>query len=274
VGLGKSINIGSYVRSSRAKPVNKTMATPSAFIANMGSSTKRWYARHYGPNWQEIVAKEQAEKQIKQPFTEAMAMYEPGGSYGAGVEAALDRTRTKYMASGQQSLVSAGLANTTMGAGLSGKFAEEVAAPTLANVESERARIIANLKVALAQAMQGQQTQQGQLGLGYAQLGAQTQAQQGQLGLGHAQLAGQQSMAQAQLAAQTQAQQGQLGLGYAQLQAANKPSTPTSYKPQTAPSLYGATQSWAAPTVANVGKLQTWSPAELQTMNKQLGNIK
>lgn len=145
-------------------------------------------------------------------FTSAEESLQPGGGYGAGVKAALDRTRKKYMASGQQSLISAGLANTTMGAGLSGKFAEEVAAPALANVEGERARLIANLKLALANAEQGatesaagrslQSAQLGaQTGLGYAQLGASQKAQQGQLGLGYAQLGSQERLAMARLQA-------------------------------------------------------------------------
>ena len=87
-------------------------------------------------------------------WEEAIAHYAPGGGYGKGVEAGLERGRTKSLASGMQSLVSAGLSNTTQAAGLGKKYEEEVAAPTRAGVESQRAQAIASLKAGMAGAMQ------------------------------------------------------------------------------------------------------------------------
>ncbi len=85
----------------------------------------------------------------------AIAYYQEGGGFGKGTEAALERGRTKAVASGAQSLVSAGLAGTTMMAGLGKKFEEEVGAPTRARVEETRAGAISSLEMARAQIIQG-----------------------------------------------------------------------------------------------------------------------
>jgi hypothetical protein len=76
---------------------------------------------------------------------QAAAQYAPGGGYTAGVEAMLARLSKKSMASGMNNLVSSGLAGTTMAGGLANKFAEETAAPTLAQAESERAKGLADI---------------------------------------------------------------------------------------------------------------------------------
>lgn len=88
-------------------------------------------------------------------FQKAMEYYAPEGGYGAGIEAGLERGRIKSLASGGQSLVSAGLAGTTMMAGLGKKYEEEVAAPTRVGVESARAERLSSLQLGLAQTMQG-----------------------------------------------------------------------------------------------------------------------
>ena len=85
----------------------------------------------------------------------AIAYYQEGGGFGKGVEAGLERGRTKAMASGMQSLVSAGLGGTTMGAGLGKKYEEEVASPMRARVEEERAQAISGLEMTKAQIIQG-----------------------------------------------------------------------------------------------------------------------
>lgn len=85
----------------------------------------------------------------------AMAYYAPGGGYGAGVEAGLERGRVKAVAGGMQSLVSAGLAGTTMAAGLGKKYEEEVGMPARARVEETRAGAIAGLETMKAQIIQG-----------------------------------------------------------------------------------------------------------------------
>ena len=80
----------------------------------------------------------------------AKAYYEPGGGFGKGIEAGLERGRTKALSSGMQNLVSAGLAGTTMAGGLGLKFEEEVAAPVLAGVESTRAQALSGIEMSQA----------------------------------------------------------------------------------------------------------------------------
>ena len=88
-------------------------------------------------------------------LTKAKAYYEPGGGYGKGVEAGLERERTQAMSSGMQSLVASGFAGTTMAAGLGKKFAEEVGMPTRARIEETRAERLSALDVLKAQLTQG-----------------------------------------------------------------------------------------------------------------------
>ena len=88
-------------------------------------------------------------------LTKAKAYYEPGGGYGKGVEAGLERERTQVMSSGMQALVGAGLAGTTMAGGLGKKFTEEVGMPTRARVEETRAERLSALDVLKAQLTQG-----------------------------------------------------------------------------------------------------------------------
>ncbi|KKL95838.1 hypothetical protein LCGC14_1850590 [marine sediment metagenome] len=57
-------------------------------------------------------------------------IFKPGGAYGAGVEAMIGRGEKKAVAGGMQSLVSAGLSNTTMPMHLQQTFQEEVGMPT------------------------------------------------------------------------------------------------------------------------------------------------
>lgn len=78
------------------------------------------------------------EEEMRAILDEVIGMYRQGGSYGGGVEAGLERERTKTMAAGTQSLVSSGLYNTTQAAGLAGKFSEEVAMPTRMKLEDLR----------------------------------------------------------------------------------------------------------------------------------------
>ena len=88
-------------------------------------------------------------------FEKAIAQYAPGGGFGKGVEAGLERGRVKSIASGTQAMVSAGLAGTSVPAGLGKKYEEEVAAPTRAGVESERAQRLSSLYATQAGAEQG-----------------------------------------------------------------------------------------------------------------------
>lgn len=109
-------------------------------------------------------------------FERALARYRPGGEYGKGTEAALERGRVKAVSTGMQSLVSAGLAGTTMAGGLGKKYEEEVAAPARARVEETRAERMSAIEMALAsiiqQAIEAQKTRETQEEALSTQLGA------------------------------------------------------------------------------------------------------
>jgi len=87
-------------------------------------------------------------------YGKAIEQYQPSGAYGKGIEAALKRGRTKAVAGGQQALVSAGLAGTSMMAAPSQRFEEEIAMPTRARVEETRAGRLSELYAMLAGAEQ------------------------------------------------------------------------------------------------------------------------
>lgn len=90
----------------------------------------------------------------------AKAQYAPGGGFGRGVEAGLERGRVKAMASGMQGLVGAGLAGTTMAGGLGKRYEEEVGMPARARVEEQRAQALSGIEMAQA----GMGFQAGQAG--------------------------------------------------------------------------------------------------------------
>jgi len=96
----------------------------------------------------------------------AKAQYAPGGGFGKGIEAGLERGRVKAMASGMQHLVGAGLAGTTMAGGLGLRYEEEVGAPVRAGLEERR-----------AQAISGIEMQQAGMGFQAGQAGAQRDLQ-------------------------------------------------------------------------------------------------
>ena len=85
----------------------------------------------------------------------AKAMYAPGGAYGKGVEAQLARGSKKAVAGGTQAMVNAGLASTSMPAGLAKQYEEEVATPARGELESRRAEALSGLSMAEAQMQEG-----------------------------------------------------------------------------------------------------------------------
>lgn len=91
----------------------------------------------------------------------AKAQYAPGGGFGKGIEAGLERGRVKAVSAGMQNLVGAGLAGTTMAGGLGMRYEEEVAAPTRMGVEEQRAQAVSGIEMAEA----GMGFQAGQAGL-------------------------------------------------------------------------------------------------------------
>ncbi len=62
-------------------------------------------------------------------------IFRPGGAYGEGVEAMIGRGKKRAVAGGMQSLVSAGLAGTTMPMHLEQTFEEEIGMPTRLRAE-------------------------------------------------------------------------------------------------------------------------------------------
>ena len=64
--------------------------------------------------------------------------YEPGGAFGKGALAEYERGKTRAMSSGMQSLVSSGLANTTVAATMDKKYEEEVGSPFRLQLEDMR----------------------------------------------------------------------------------------------------------------------------------------
>ena len=167
-----------------------TSGKPLPFLKQMpGESAQELHARRVAAASAEQVpaatataAKPALGEATRAAFQRAIAQYQPGGGFGAGTEAALERGRTKTVAGGQQALVSAGLAGTTMMAAPGQRFEEEIATPARMGVEEERARRLSDLEVALAMAEERgyESTEEralrerlagGQLGLGYAQLG-------------------------------------------------------------------------------------------------------
>jgi len=146
------------------------------------------------------VREERKRARAAYTFRQAIEQYKPGGGYGKGVQTMLARKKAKAIAGGQQALISAGLGGTSQMAGLGKKFVEEVGAPAMGQVESERARAIANLRA-----------RYGGLQFGAAETEAARAGQYGQAGI-------QAAARQAGLQSQEAIAQSKLGLGYKQLE--------------------------------------------------------
>lgn len=74
-------------------------------------------------------------------YDEIIGRYKKGGGFVKGAEAKLERAKKKDVAAGMQSLVSSGLAGTTMAAGLGRRWEEEVGEPgrlSIADIAGQR----------------------------------------------------------------------------------------------------------------------------------------
>lgn len=91
-----------------------------------------------GASAEREAAVKKRETEARGLYDEIIGMYQPGGAYGKGTEAMLERQKTKSIAQAQQGLVSSGLFGTTMTAGLPKKFEEEVGMPTRSKLEDLR----------------------------------------------------------------------------------------------------------------------------------------
>jgi len=79
-----------------------------------------------------------------------IARYSAEGGFGKAEEALLKREKTKAMASGQQRLVSAGLAGTTVGAGMEQRWEEERGIPERLRLEDIRTQRLTEAMAAKA----------------------------------------------------------------------------------------------------------------------------
>jgi len=93
---------------------------------------------------------EERYRQALEEYDKIIQMYSPGGAFGKGFEAQLERGRIKSLAQGTQALVSSGLYGTTMQAGLGKKFEEEVATPARLQLEDLRMQRLAGARQARA----------------------------------------------------------------------------------------------------------------------------
>ncbi len=84
-------------------------------------------------------------RQVSSLFAKAKKIYEPGGGYMAGTEAAIARGSKRTVASGVQQLASAGLAGTSIVGGLGKKYEEEVGMPTRARATTARLSALSGL---------------------------------------------------------------------------------------------------------------------------------
>lgn len=84
------------------------------------------------------IANEKRYSQGMGIFDQLLKMYSPGGQFGKGFEAQIERTKEKDVASGAQSLVSSGLYNTTGTAGLGKAWEEDVGQPARLKLEDLR----------------------------------------------------------------------------------------------------------------------------------------
>ena len=84
------------------------------------------------------AANQERLSQATAEYDKIIAQYQPGGGYGAGVEAQIERGAEKSVAQGAQNLVSSGTFNTTQTAGLRKKYEEEVGTPARLSLEQIR----------------------------------------------------------------------------------------------------------------------------------------
>lgn len=100
------------------------------------------------------LANKKREKEIRNLLSGVIEQYQPGGSFGAGVEADLARQKEKTVAEGTQAAISGGMANVVGGTQAIGSlgraFEEEIGAPTRLKLEDLRMERLAQAKQGLA----------------------------------------------------------------------------------------------------------------------------
>ena len=119
-----------------------------AFYLSKKTGEVRETNESLGPrDWIQISSSRAQQLESLAAIQQAKAQYAPGGGFGKGVEAALERGKVRTLASGMQSLVGAGLAGTTLAGGLGKRYEEEVAAPMRASLEERRAQALSGIAV-------------------------------------------------------------------------------------------------------------------------------
>ena len=78
------------------------------------------------------------ETEVRGLLDEIIQMYGPEGKYGQGTLAMLEQQKKRDVAAASQALVSSGLSNTTMPAGLAKKWESEVGMPSRMKLEDVR----------------------------------------------------------------------------------------------------------------------------------------
>ncbi len=101
--------------------------------------------------------------EILKLLDQVIAKYSPGGDFGKAETALLGRAKTKAMAKGEQSLVSAGLAGTTAGVGMGQKWEEEIGMPSKLKLEDTRTQRLMEAFMAKAGYMERTALSQSQL---------------------------------------------------------------------------------------------------------------
>jgi hypothetical protein len=85
-------------------------------------------------------------KETRGIYEDIAGMFAPGGAFGRGYEAMLERTKKRDVASGAQALVGSGLYNTTQTAGLGKAWEEDVGMPSRMRLEDVRMEKYAGAK--------------------------------------------------------------------------------------------------------------------------------
>lgn len=126
-----------------------------------------WFKGIYG----DILSKYNAgpNSTVPNQFNEAVNLFQPGGQYGAGAKAEIDRSANQALAAGQIGLTKTGMSSGTNVAGLNARVASDTALARQ-KVEDQRIQLLA-----------GSLQTAGQAGLTAQQIDAQRQAQLMQL---------------------------------------------------------------------------------------------
>ncbi len=99
----------------------------------------------------------QAQKANKERYEKGLGIWEdvvgqyaPGGDFGQGAMASYQRSKTRDLAQASQSLVSAGLYNSTIAANMPKKYEEEVGTPFRLNLEDIRQQRLGEARAGMA----------------------------------------------------------------------------------------------------------------------------